>query len=31
MKEMRKEEELQLKELRRQAREVVTVGPLAAH
>ena len=30
MKAMRKEEQLQLKELRRQAREVVTVGPLAA-
>lgn len=31
MKAMRREEEAQLKELRRQVREVVTVGPLAAH
>lgn len=31
MKAIRKEEQIQLKELRRQAREVVTVGPLAAH
>jgi hypothetical protein len=28
MKAIRKEEQLQLKELRRQVREVVTVGPL---
>jgi len=31
MKMMKKEEQLQLRELRRQAREVVTVGPLKAH
>jgi len=31
MKVMRKEEQLLLKELRRQAREVVTVGPLPSH
>jgi hypothetical protein len=31
MKAMRKEEQLQLRELKRQAREVVTVGPLATH
>jgi hypothetical protein len=31
MKAMRKEEQMQLKELRRQAREVVTVGPLTTH
>jgi len=29
MKAMRREEQLRLKELKRQAREVVTVGPLA--
>ena len=28
---MRKEEQLQLKEIKRRAREVVAVGPLAAH
>ena len=31
MKAMRTEEQLQLKEFKRQAREVVTVEPLAAH
>ena len=31
MKAIRKEEQLQLRELRRRAKEVVTVGPLAAH
>ena len=31
MKAMRREEQVQLKELRRQAREVVTVGPLVAN
>ena len=30
MKAMRREEQQQLKELKRQAREVVAVGPLAA-
>jgi len=31
MRTMRKEEQLQLKELKRKAREVVTVGPLTTH